>query len=73
MQATMTSVSLMRSGAAENAATMRAADGSHSANAAGLSVESSSLLQGQKAVSIHHNGSLYRLQATKLGKLILTK
>ena len=30
-------------------------------------------LQGQKAVTIHHNGALYRLQATKLGKLILTK
>jgi hemin uptake protein HemP len=30
-------------------------------------------LQGQKAVAIHHNGAVYRLQATKLGKLILTK
>jgi hemin uptake protein HemP len=39
---------------------------------AGL-VESTELLQGQKAVGIMHNGSLYRLQATKLGKLILTK
>ena len=28
---------------------------------------------GRKAVGILHNGSLYRLQATKLGKLILTK
>ena len=36
-------------------------------------VESQALLQGQKAVTIHHNGALYRLQATKLGKLILTK
>ncbi|UJB67379.1 hemin uptake protein HemP [Acidovorax sp. YS12] len=36
-------------------------------------VDSSALLQGQKAVSIVHNGSIYRLQATKLGKLILTK
>jgi hemin uptake protein HemP len=36
-------------------------------------VDSSALLQGQKAVSISHNGSVYRLQATKLGKLILTK
>ena len=36
-------------------------------------VESSDLLQGAKAVSITHNGAIYRLQATKLGKLILTK
>jgi len=39
----------------------------------GLAVDSSSLLQGHKAVSILHNGAVYRLQATKLGKLILTK
>ena len=45
-----------------------------SADAApGHAVDSSALLQGQKAVSISHNGSVYRLQATKLGKLILTK
>ena len=31
------------------------------------------LLQGQKVVEILHNGAIYRLQATKLGKLILTK
>ena len=36
-------------------------------------VESTDLLKGNKAVGILHNGSLYRLQATKLGKLILTK
>ena len=36
-------------------------------------VESAALLQGSKTVSILHNGSLYRLQATNLGKLILTK
>lgn len=36
-------------------------------------VASSDLLQGRKAVEISHNGLLYRLQATKLGKLILTK
>lgn len=34
---------------------------------------SDSLLQGRKAIEISHNGSVYRLQATKLGKLILTK
>ena len=36
-------------------------------------LESTELLKGSKAVGILHNGSLYRLQATKLGKLILTK
>jgi len=35
--------------------------------------ESAELLKGDKSVGIMHNGSLYRLQATKLGKLILTK
>jgi hemin uptake protein HemP len=34
---------------------------------------SAELLRGQKAVSIDHNGSLYRLQTTRQGKLILTK
>ncbi len=38
-----------------------------------LSVDSQALLQGQKAVEIKHNGAVYRLQTTKLGKLILTK
>lgn len=36
-------------------------------------VESAELLKGNKTVGIMHNGSLYRLQATKFGKLILTK
>ncbi|MEO8022533.1 hemin uptake protein HemP [Polaromonas sp.] len=36
-------------------------------------VDSTELLRGQKAVDIVHNGSTYRLQATRLGKLILTK
>lgn len=34
---------------------------------------SQQLMQGQKAVAITHNGTTYRLQATRLGKLILTK
>nr|WP_245965657.1 hemin uptake protein HemP [Pseudorhodoferax soli] len=38
-----------------------------------LSVDSYELLRGQKAVEIKHNGAIYRLQTTKLGKLILTK
>ena len=36
-------------------------------------VDSTELLRGKKAVAIHHNGLTYRLQATRLGKLILTK
>ncbi len=36
-------------------------------------LESAELLRGNKAVAIAHNGSLYRLQSTRLGKLILTK
>ena len=36
-------------------------------------LDSQSLLQGQKSIAIVHNGAIYRLQATKLGKLILTK
>ena len=34
---------------------------------------SSALLQGARCVQIVHNGATYRLQATRLGKLILTK
>ena len=36
-------------------------------------VDSTDLLLGQKMVQIKHNGLTYRLQATRLGKLILTK
>ena len=36
-------------------------------------VNSNDILRGEKAVAIHHNGLTYRLQATRLGKLILTK
>ena len=36
-------------------------------------VNSMDLMKGQKTIEIMHNGSVYRLQATKLGKLILTK
>ncbi len=34
---------------------------------------SDDLLRGHRAVEISHNGVVYRLQATRLGKLILTK
>ena len=36
-------------------------------------VESDLLLQGQREIRIAHNGVTYRLQATRQGKLILTK
>jgi hemin uptake protein HemP len=34
---------------------------------------SEALLRGHKTVEISHNGAVYRLQATRQGKLILTK
>jgi hemin uptake protein HemP len=34
---------------------------------------SEELLRGARLVEITHNGEVYRLQATRLGKLILTK
>ena len=36
-------------------------------------LDSGELLRGRRTVEIHHNGELYRLQATRNGKLILTK
>jgi hemin uptake protein HemP len=36
-------------------------------------LSSKDLLRGHSTVTIAHNGSLYRLQATRQGKLILTK
>jgi hemin uptake protein HemP len=36
-------------------------------------IDSSSLLQGEKEVLIHHSGEVYRLRLTKNGKLILQK
>jgi hemin uptake protein HemP len=50
---------------------------SHTAGSApshsSAALSSEKLLRGQKQVEILHNGNLYKLQATKLGKLILTK
>ena len=40
---------------------------------AACTVQRETRLRGQKSVAIQHNGSVYRLQATRLGKLILTK
>ena len=36
-------------------------------------MHSTDLLRGKKVVDILHNGLTYRLQAKRLGKLILTK
>jgi hemin uptake protein HemP len=36
-------------------------------------LSSDQLLQGRTAIHIAHNGTVYRLQATRQGKLILTK
>ena len=47
--------------------------GSASREPVAQALESTDLLRGQKTVEIKHNGAVYRLQATKLGKLILTK
>jgi len=49
------------------------ASGGHPLGSSAGCVNSTEILRGQKAVEINHNGSTYRLQATRLGKLILTK
>lgn len=36
-------------------------------------LDSAALLQGARSVLINHDGEFYRLQATRQGKLILTK
>lgn len=36
-------------------------------------IPSETLLRGHPSVAIHHQGAVYRLQATRQGKLILTK
>jgi hemin uptake protein HemP len=56
-------------------------DSAHSSTGSGqdaaalpcVALSSQDVLRGRKAVSISHNGTLYRLQTTRQGKLILTK
>lgn len=36
-------------------------------------LSSQDLLRGENTVTIEHNGTVYRLQSTRAGKLILTK
>ena len=38
-----------------------------------VGLDSASLLRGNSSVAITHRGATYRLQATRQGKLILTK
>ncbi len=73
MQANSTNASPLCSADSDLAASSLMPTDPLAAQAGPAAVESSALLQGQKAVAIRHNGSVYRLQATKLGKLILTK
>jgi hemin uptake protein HemP len=40
---------------------------------AATALPSQDLLRGEKTVVIEHNGTVYRLQSTRAGKLILTK
>lgn len=50
-----------------------ASEGQASASERPAPVPSEQLLRGRRLVEIVHNGEVYRLQATRLGKLILTK
>ncbi|WP_026436151.1 hemin uptake protein HemP [Acidovorax sp. JHL-9] len=71
MQATLTKASSLCFASSGSVDSLPAVPSSQLADTA--AVDSSTLLQGHKTVAIRHNGSVYRLQATKLGKLILTK
>jgi len=73
MQATLTAASILRPASASKGVSHTDGQASQRTELTAAAVDSSSLLQGHKAVAISHNGSVYRLQATKLGKLILTK
>ena len=57
----------------QNAITAASAPSTPAAGTRSGCVDSTELLRGEKTVEISHNGSTYRLQATRLGKLILTK
>lgn len=73
MQATLTAASILRPAPSRPAVHAEPSPAGAPAPSAAGAVDSSALLQGHKTVAIRHNGSVYRLQATKLGKLILTK
>lgn len=57
----------------ETAASAFQAAGAAISEIRAAALDSAELLRGGKAVEIQHNGAVYRLQSTRLGKLILTK
>jgi hemin uptake protein HemP len=67
------SQALPDSSSASRGTTVSQASSPHAAGISPGCVDSTDILRGQKTVKIKHNGSTYRLQATRLGKLILTK
>lgn len=74
MQATLTTATSAHHTSVEGAGFAHSTKANFSNNPeADMSVNSDLLLRGNKSVAIVHNGAIYRLQATKLGKLILTK
>ena len=56
-----------------NAAAGQARNPSSQAPGEAGPLDSAKLLRGERSVEIRHNGAVYRLQETRLGKLILTK
>jgi hemin uptake protein HemP len=58
---------------APTAATSPPRDDDKAPAAQPAAIASADLLRGGRMVEIRHNGEVYRLQTTKLGKLILTK
>ena len=73
LQATMTCAPLRHVAPAAQAVSAQPGEDDSGARCTAIALDSSALLQGQKAVAIRHNGTVYRLQATRLGKHILTK
>lgn len=73
MQATLTNIPPHLHSAEAAALGHQVAMSSANSPESDISLRSELLLRGNKSVAIVHNGSIYRLQATKLGKLILTK
>ncbi|MDR0226288.1 MAG: hemin uptake protein HemP [Burkholderiaceae bacterium] len=73
MSASSAATSHMSGSSAQAFAAPLAAASAALGSGAVAGLDSTLLLNGQKAVTIVHNGTPYRLQATKLGKLILTK
>lgn len=73
MQATLTTTSARHTSAEAAGLAHNVSVGLASSPESDISVNSDLLLRGNKSVAIVHNGAVYRLQATKLGKLILTK